>query len=431
MKIKTLNDKAWEKIFEKYDILRHLNRIGHFKISSNQMKEFREPRLMAKFDHKMNLPEIFLKNNLSILPITRGDYIISKFETYHNFEINTDNRIIPVSIPSYIQSLDADKIKSENIALNCAISSGIIAHFMDDEEIVPTVSGRMGTGIFNFNIRNSTNKNFQNIEVNNAQIEIDAAYEGINFLALIEAKMDLADDFLIRQLYYPYRVWEKRIKKSIKPIFLIYSNGIYHLYEYKFQNLNEYNSLMLVKQKNYSIEDTSITIQDIQNILQNVQIEREPQIPFPQADKFERIINICELIQQKQELTRIDVTQEYDFDTRQTNYYTDAARYLGLIEKEKFNKTIKYNLTKKALKILKLNYKQRQLAYCKSILCHKPFADTLIKYFENGVMPTSDEIVQIMKLANLYQISSEETFKRRSSSIRGWINWIIELINQE
>ena len=165
--------------------------------------------------------------------------------------------------------------------------------------------------------------------------------------------------------------------------------------------------------------------------MQNVQIQREPQIPFPQADKFERIINICELIQQKQELTRIDVTQEYDFDTRQTNYYTDAARYLGLIEKEKFNKTIKYYLTKKALKILKLNYKQRQLAYCKSILCHKPFADTLIKYFENGVMPTSDEIVQIMKLANLYQISSEETFKRRSSSIRGWINWIIELINQE
>ena len=164
--------------------------------------------------------------------------------------------------------------------------------------------------------------------------------------------------------------------------------------------------------------------------MQNVQIQREPQIPFPQADKFERVINICELIQQKQELTRIDVTQEYDFDIRQTNYYTDAARYLGLIEKEN-NRTIRYHLTKKASKILKLNFKQRQLAYCESILCHKPFADTLVKYFENGVMPTSDEIVQIMKLANLYKVSSDETLKRRSSSIRGWINWIIELINED
>ena len=87
MKIKTLNDKAWEKIFEKYNVLNYVNRIGHFKISANQIKEFREPRLMAKFDHKMNLPEIFLKNNLSILPITRGDYIISKLWYVSNFEI--------------------------------------------------------------------------------------------------------------------------------------------------------------------------------------------------------------------------------------------------------------------------------------------------------------------------------------------------------
>lgn len=32
-------------------------------------------------------------------------------------------------------------------------------------------------------------------------------------------------------------------------------------------------------------------------------------------------------------MTKQDITSEYAFDERQTNYYTDAGRYLGLIDK--------------------------------------------------------------------------------------------------
>ena len=82
----SLNDIAWEKLFEKYDILKRIDNHGQYKISAAQIKEFREPRLMAKFDHTINLPKIFLDNQLAILPITRGDYIISHFDAYHKFE---------------------------------------------------------------------------------------------------------------------------------------------------------------------------------------------------------------------------------------------------------------------------------------------------------------------------------------------------------
>lgn len=88
---KSLNDIAWEKLFEKYDILGHIERTGQFQISAKQIKEVREPRLMAKFDHTINLPRIFADNELSILPVTRGDYIISHFDAYHEFETDTDN----------------------------------------------------------------------------------------------------------------------------------------------------------------------------------------------------------------------------------------------------------------------------------------------------------------------------------------------------
>jgi hypothetical protein len=65
------NNEAWNEIFAKYKILEKIGRSELFFIDANQIKEFREPRLMTKFDHQTSLPDMFKKNNLSILPITR------------------------------------------------------------------------------------------------------------------------------------------------------------------------------------------------------------------------------------------------------------------------------------------------------------------------------------------------------------------------
>ena len=54
---------------------------------------------------------------------------------------------------------------------------------MQDEEIKPTVSGRMSSSSFDFNIK--TLKSNLNIVVNNSQIEIEGGYEGVNSLSLI------------------------------------------------------------------------------------------------------------------------------------------------------------------------------------------------------------------------------------------------------
>lgn len=425
---KSLNDEAWEQLFEKHDILRHIERTGQFKISARQIKEVREPRLMAKFDHTINLPQIFSDNGLSILPITRGDYVISHFDAYHNFEPD-NSPVTRVSLPAYIQSLDSSNVPSEAIALNCAVAAGIVADFLGDDEIVATVSGRMGSGTFDFNINNLRTNTLCAVAVNNSQIEIDAAYEGIHGLALFEAKRDLSEDFLVRQLYYPYRVWQSRVTKPVRPLFLVYSNGIYRIYEYEFTDPNNYSSIALVQQRNYAVEDTAITTDDIQQVLHSVVRVAEPQLPFPQADTFERVINICELLND-QDLSRNDVTERYAFDARQTNYYTDAARYLGLIEKSRESGGPLYKLSDKGRTILKMGYKQRQLAFCNCILSHGAFADTLKRYFETGVMPHKNEIIQIMKKSNLYNVNSDSTYERRSSTIKGWVNWIVELINE-
>lgn len=395
-------------------------------ISAAQIKEFREPRLMAKFDHSINLPQIFTENQLAILPISRGDYVISHFITYKLFE-NLDTSINKANLPSYIQSLDTNNISSEAIAINCAYASGILADFLEEDNLHPTVSGRMGSGCFDFYIKNSRNQMLSHVEVNKSQIEIDAAFEGINSLALIEAKRDISDDFLVRQLYYPFRTLSKRVSKKVKPVFLVYSNGIFNLYEYSFMEPYSYNSLVLIKQKNYSIEDTEIGMKDLLTVMRQVSLQPEPEIPFPQADNFQRVINICELLL-AQELSRDDITNEYAFDIRQTNYYTDAARYLGLIDKRYEERKPIYTLNETGKRIISLHYKQRQLALCQCILQHKAFFETFKVYIEKGIIPNRNAIMEIMKNSDLYRVDSESTFLRRASTISGWINWIIDLV---
>jgi len=421
----TKNDRAWEQLFNKYKILENIEHNGYFEITATQINEFREARLMTKFDHRINLPKLFSNNNLAILPITRGSYIISSFEAYKDFE-HPENEIIMASFPDYIESIDYENITSEAMAINCAYVSNILADFLEDEELMPTISGRMSSNIFSFHIHNtSTNSNVV-VNVVNSQIEIDGGYEGIRQLALIEAKNFISDDFLIRQLYYPYRLWMNKITKKITPVFLVYSNGIFNLYKYEFQDPDNYNSLVLVKQKNYSIEAVEISLDDIINVLNRANIVDEPKVPFPQADNFKRVINLCELLSQD-EMTRNDITLNYAFDPRQTNYYTDAGRYLGLIDKRRENNEIVFSLTEEGQKIIHSKYKARQLKFVEAILRHRVFNEAIRLYLKRSEMPSRNEIVEIMTKSNLYQIGAESTFQRRASTVVSWINWILDL----
>ena len=421
-----LNDTAWESLFDKYHILDELEQNGQFIISSSQIKEFREPRLMTKFDHKINLPNIFARNNLAILPISRGDYVISSFSAYKEFD-EPSQSLQRVPLPTHIQSLMPKFLVSEAIALNCANACGILSDFLEDDRLTPTVSGRMSSGNFDFDI--TTALGTRNITVSNSQIEIDAAYEGIDYLSLFEAKRDLSDDFLIRQLYYPFRVWRERVTKIVKTVFLIFSNGIFNLYQYQFENPRNYNSLRLVKQKNYIIA-THIYLSDIENILRTVPSVQEPNIPFPQADRMSRIVNLIELLNEKP-MTKQDITSEYAFDERQTNYYADAGRYLGLIDKiHDEDGNILFCLSAHGHNLMGLEYKERQLALVTQILMHKVFNETLTLHLQYGEMPDKQTIIQIMKRSNLYNIEADSTYLRRSSTVVGWVNWILGIIEE-
>jgi len=439
------NEKAWSQLFEKYNIAEAIDRDGQYFISSKDINEFREARLMTKFDHRFQLPAVLSERQLSILPISRGGYVLSNIETFESFAETPNLDITEFAIPPHLESLDFSTITSEALAINCAYVSEIIADFTQDENLVPTVSGRMSSQLFDFTIRKVGDGNsVLRVNVQNAQVEIDGGYEGTESLNLIEAKNNLSSDFLIRQLYYPYRLWQNRIRKCVRPIFLTYTNGIFHLREYQFTDLYNYNSIVLIKEKKYRLKDSSeqvLNMESIQGMLNTIPIVDEPtDVPFPQADSFERVINLCEILYNNtdEDYTKEALSCNYDFkekdslDMRQVDYYTNAAIYLGLVEKTDGTDKSVFGLTDIGISLFRTgSLIERQLKFIRAILTHRAFNRTLMLYLQKADEPTKDEIIEIMKSSNLHNIASDSTFRRRASTILSWVNWILGTIEIE
>ena len=119
----------------------------------------------------------------------------------------------------------------------------------------------------------------------------------------------------------------------------------------------------------------------------------------------------------------------YGFDKRQTDYYINAGRYLGLCQ---MNKQL-VELTHKGNEIFNDHTtRNRQLELIKLILQHRIFKDALVTKLKNGGLLSSDVIIQIMGKypEDLIDIKAN-TLQRRALTIKSWITWVVGLINDE
>ncbi|MEG3957893.1 type II restriction enzyme [Microcoleus sp. herbarium2] len=423
---KTANDRAWKTLFERHNILEEVAEKGFFEIESAQINKERESRLMAKFDHFVNLPDIFRENHLSILPISRSKYVIGKFDTHLKVKYDSEIEVIPFEFPPGIESIDYTNLYSESSALLCAFNIGIIDDLFG-EKTAYTVSGRMSTESFDFNIINSLTNNPYSIKVKNSQCEIDAGFESNNYFVLIEAKNYAIDDFLIRQLYYPYRLWSKKMAKKVIPVLMTYSNDLFSFFIYEFSNDEDYNSLKLREQKNYTIAPEEIQRSDVDRVFNNIKVIEEQKVPLPQANKFERVVDLLSLLFEK-DLTKDDITENYQFDRRQTDYYTNAGLYIGLIEKDtsSIRKKPIFRLTSEGRSILHKRPKFKYLDLINKILEKKVFYLVFELTLKHGEIPPKDAICQIIS-ENRLDIN-DTTIKRRKSTVQGWISWILSQI---
>lgn len=248
------SNESWSKIFDDYDILNH-NFNEPFYLTAKQIKtscqDFKttgqkEVRILCKQDSRRDRPQVFKDNNLFLLPVNNGHYAIVKGEGY--FDISD----ITSPIQEYKSKLDF-KLESSEVGnsemqhLDFAYASSLIRTFLEDESLVLTIRGRKYTPEFDFYVGN------QLIQTKGVQTEVDAGFEGKDKIVLVEAKNSNTKDSIIRQLFYPYKKWQIDTNKEVFLIFFEKRGDVYYLWEYTFEDENNYNSIKLIKSARYRI----------------------------------------------------------------------------------------------------------------------------------------------------------------------------------
>lgn len=421
-------NEAWTELIKKYNIENVVKRKGYFQINSKQIKEYKEPRLMAKWDSSDCLPKVLQDKHLNILPESRSSYVMGDFLLYQEIPELKEHvrKMVHVDLPEY-ESIDIHHVHSEANAIHVMTLTGILDDFLQVERNVATFSGRMGTGNFDFYV-DTFHGAKQNIHVNKAQCEIDGGFENDDSVVIIEAKNVVHRDFHIRQLYYPYRLWKEKVKKPIRLVFSVYSNMIYRLFEYRFDELENYSSISLVKSKNYSLQDTTITQEDLLNVRRDTEITENDdkdkrKVSFPQANVMEKVISLMENLYHNP-MTKQQIAELMNFDERQSDYYYNAGCYLELFQKAENNDR---ELTRLGERVFKMNYKERQLQIVSLILKHKIFADFFDSIINTGSLPNKKEIEERMIALNI--CNNCDTLSRRANSVLGWLKWIFNLTN--
>jgi predicted transcriptional regulator len=428
LRTKYTNEQAWIELFEERKIIADVEQLGRHIITATEINKKREARLMTKFDHHINLPKVFRDNKFSILPNTRGSYIISTFQSYQNLPNIEHEKIQLFSLPEHLQTISSENLYSESAVLLCALHAELIADVANEEDIKLTVFGRMSTGNFDFLIKDIKAKTIHNVQIDRVQCEIDGGFEALSKFLIIEAKNETVDDFHIRQLYFPYRLWQNKITKLVQPIFLTYSNEVFSFYIYQFADPDNYNSLELIQVKRYRIAPQEITLSDIRNIFNRISLDSHKKVQeIPQANSFERVIDLLGKLKiAGDSLTQIEITTNYAFDTRQTQYYTNTMIHLGLLErKQTQERGVFYTLTEFGKKIINKEPTARNLDLVELILSQKIFYETMKLYLKNAQLPTQEVVIECMKDLNLS--IGGTTVGRRASTVQSWLKWIMNL----
>ena len=220
------NNESWTKIFSDYKIKEHSFDTMPFYLSAEQIKKSchdfkktaqKEVRILCKQDSRKNRPQVFIDNNLFLLPVKNKFYVIVKGEGY------VDVPAINSQAKKYDSKLDF-KLETSEIGnsemqhLDFAYASSLIRTFMADDTLLLTIRGRKYTPKFSFHVDN------QEINVQSVQTEIDGGFEGKDKIVLIEAKNSKTKNTIIRQLFYPYKQWKAHTNKEV---FLLFSYPIY------------------------------------------------------------------------------------------------------------------------------------------------------------------------------------------------------------
>jgi len=417
----TPNEKAWFELFEKFKIPQAVKSSGYFDITSEQIKSTkskREPRLMCKMDFKQSVPKPFKDNGLSILAIKNGIYRIAKTTPFFEIDLARINsvKVIDFELPSFIETLHFESITSESQALDAAVASGMLNKLLSEKSFL-TVRGRRYSTEMELILPRDGTSEFQTYNIASVQIEVDGGYEGKTKLALIEAKMGTADNMNMRQLLYPHFHFMAQTKKELMTYVMFYETGsLFTFIPMKIKN--NVPSLDYSETVRYRLLETKEAAAP-QIIPKDKIVLLSPGhgAPFPQADDFEKVLFGYFKVAEN-EGTEEEIFSELAIVPRQYNYYFNAMRWLGLVEKDGRGKPIR--LTELGQNLLSLGELDR-LSSILEIMNLNPVVQH-VRNSPHQPLPNN--------LKENFGLIGPSMYPRRRSTIQAWMKYLEDKLGQ-
>ena len=419
---------AWELLNDRLDLESKIAAKQYCRVEASDFHEINvQPRLNTKFDTRKDLPDLFKINNWGILPDSRNSYVVGKFDMFEDIELPSDiekANAREIQPHTKLISLTSQDIYSEAAALNLLFSSGGLKSLVGEDPL-PTVSGRMGSGDFEFLI-NSTEPSAASLKLRTSKstMEIDAGYETSSSLLLFEAKNNFTDSINIRQLYFPFRKWTDQISKQVRPFLLLKQGDVYFVTEFVFTDPKNYSSIKKVNDHIFRIGAFRFSHKQIIDLVASGPMIRcQERVPFPQADNISSYQKLIDLLSNGP-LSKTEIADSLNFDERQSDYYSNALRFLCLAEKSGTNEV---RLSKLGDRYLQ----SRELARNEILISQMSQLESikfLIKKEPGEIdIRTNEEFnkVVLKDFSDLFNQSPEaSTVFRRSQTVAAWVSWI-------
>lgn len=392
-------------------------------ISALQIKQLTglEPRIMAKFDTLESQPPVLRDNHLFLLPVTNGNYAIVRGNGYQQLPRPTEPPQTFMSTLCYRPRLPELGL-SESAKLDLAHNTGLLDHVLRKTGLIHTLRGRKYSPSFQFAVGSSTWLHAQSV-----QYEVDGGYENEDTIVIVEAKIAVPNNTIIRQLYYPYRALTTEFPETVvEPVFFVFepddTGGIYHFWHYKFMEPDLYDSMELLRLVSYKLDFPVATppedfqVDDLQPL-----IERSigSKLEIPQADDIAKVAQMPMAVA-RGFASMTAIAEKFDFDPRQSSYYRHAAEALGLVVSNKGT----YELTELGAAFVALGDSDRNELLAR-LVTSMPLAQVVIDALSASASHSLGK-AQLATIICAKTPYNSTTALRRSATLLAWFRWLAE-----
>lgn len=407
-------NQAWKLLFEKLQIQKRLDEAGEFALTAKQINSLTgvQARNMTKWDSRDARPEVLRNSNVTILSTSRSSYVLLKGDGYFDLpNIEPSVYHSPKKLEPYTTLPWRDKLTKESLAIDIASVSSMLETFTQEDSLALTIRGRGGSSVFDFNFKGLLKQH--RVSVDRSQIEVDSGYEG-DKVWLLEAKIGEPEDFLVRQLYYPWRLWKTLTKKEVVPVFLTYSNRSFGFFKYRFENEDDYQSIMLIERRWFTF-DAPQAMPSLAELFEQTRAAVPPTKVFPQADTLPTIITSVELFAGEIN-SATDLAEHWNFDDRQGQYYTTAILWLGLIERDHG----KISVTQLGLEFVRADRARRFKILFQAVAATPVFREFIRRKLDGKTFNLEEIVEEIL----VKDYADGSTPRRRAQTVIAWLNWL-------